>query len=104
MSSGATTSPTTSPARRRPSRPRSSAAATSARSPLAVPRRPGRRSQAMVIELGRGIDGRDAAPEVDEDDAEILDAYSRAVSAAAERLIPSVASVRVERGNGYGGG
>ena len=30
-------------------------------------------------------------------DAEILDAYSRAVSSVAERLIPSVASLRVGR-------
>jgi S1-C subfamily serine protease len=38
-----------------------------------------------------------------EDDA--LDAYSRAVSTAAARLIPSVASLRVERRNGgWGGG
>jgi S1-C subfamily serine protease len=33
----------------------------------------------------------------DSDDAEALDAYSRAVSSAAERLIPSVASLRVSR-------
>jgi S1-C subfamily serine protease len=31
------------------------------------------------------------------DDAEVLDAYSRAVSSVAERLIPSVASLRVSR-------
>jgi S1-C subfamily serine protease len=31
------------------------------------------------------------------DDAEVLDAYSRAVSSVAERLIPSVASLRVTR-------
>ena len=37
-------------------------------------------------------------------DAEILDAYSRAVSSVAERLIPSVASLRVGRsGNGWRG-
>ncbi len=39
------------------------------------------------------------------DDLEILDAYSRAVSAVAERLIPSVASIRVTRTvNGWAGG
>ena len=37
-----------------------------------------------------------------EDDA--LDAYSTAVSTAAARLIPSVASLRVERRGGWGGG
>ena len=37
------------------------------------------------------------AVEPDVDDAETLDAYSVAVSAAAERLIPSVASLRVTR-------
>jgi S1-C subfamily serine protease len=35
---------------------------------------------------------------------EILDAYSTAVSTAAERLIPSVASLRVRGSNGWGGG
>jgi S1-C subfamily serine protease len=35
---------------------------------------------------------------------EALDAYSTAVSTAAERLIPSVASLRVERRGGWGGG
>jgi S1-C subfamily serine protease len=40
---------------------------------------------------------------VDPDD-EALDAYSRAVSSAAERLIPSVASLRVQSSNGWGGG
>jgi S1-C subfamily serine protease len=38
------------------------------------------------------------------DDDEALDAYSRAVSSAAERLIPSVASLRVRSSNGWGGG
>jgi S1-C subfamily serine protease len=37
------------------------------------------------------------APEPDEDDVAVLDAYSAAVSAVAETLIPSVASVRVTR-------
>ena len=46
------------------------------------------------------------AVEPDVDDAEALDAYSVAVSAAAERLIPSVASLRVTRqmGNWSAGG
>ena len=46
------------------------------------------------------------AVEPDVDDAETLDAYSVAVSAAAERLIPSVASLRVTRqmGNWSAGG
>ncbi|HEX3429117.1 MAG TPA: trypsin-like peptidase domain-containing protein [Candidatus Limnocylindrales bacterium] len=35
---------------------------------------------------------------------EALDAYSTAVSGAAARLIPSVASLRVERRSGWGGG
>ena len=41
----------------------------------------------------------DLTPE-EQDDAEILDAYSRAVSSVAERLIPSVASLRVTRSMG----
>jgi S1-C subfamily serine protease len=39
-----------------------------------------------------------------EDDDDLLDAYSTAVSTAAERLIPSVASLRVRSSNGWGGG
>src|SRR5215212_10751367 len=39
-----------------------------------------------------------------DDDNELLDAYSRAVSGAAERLIPSVASLRVRSNGGWGGG
>jgi S1-C subfamily serine protease len=59
----------------------------------------------MVVELGRALDGRDPLDAPPEDDAELLDAYSRAVSAAAERLIPSVASLRVTRnGGGFPGG
>ena len=59
----------------------------------------------MVVELGRALDGRDLVDPSLEDDAELLDAYSRAVSAAAERLIPSVASLRVARQrNGWSGG
>src|SRR3982750_193713 len=43
--------------------------------------------------------------ETDEDDVAILDAYSAAVSAVAEALIPSVASLRVTRSmNGYPAG
>lgn len=38
-----------------------------------------------------------ALPDDDADDSEVLDAYSAAVSSAAERLIPSVASLRVSR-------
>jgi S1-C subfamily serine protease len=47
-----------------------------------------------------------SAAEPDVDDAEALDAYSVAVSTAAERLIPSVASLRVTRqmGNWSAGG
>src|SRR4029078_8003421 len=47
------------------------------------------------------------SPPVDADaesDDDVLDAYSRAVSGAAERLIPSVASLRVRSSNGWGGG
>ena len=48
----------------------------------------------------------DAAIAVDVLDADVLDAYSRAVSSVAERLIPSVASLRVGRADGgwRGGG
>jgi S1-C subfamily serine protease len=46
------------------------------------------------------VDEIDAEP----DDDELLDAYSTAVSTAAERLIPSVASLRVRSSNGWGGG
>jgi S1-C subfamily serine protease len=37
------------------------------------------------------------APEVEDDDTAVLDAYSMAVSAVAEALIPSVASLRITR-------
>ena len=40
----------------------------------------------------------------DVDDDEVLDAYSTAVSTAAERLIPSVASLRVRSSSGWSGG
>jgi S1-C subfamily serine protease len=50
------------------------------------------------------IDPRPVPPEVDVDEDEVLDAYSAAVSTAAERLIPSVASLRVRSSTGWGGG
>src|SRR4051794_30096500 len=46
-----------------------------------------------------------ALPGIDDDDTEVLDAYSHAVSSVAERLIPSVASIRITRsGAGWSGG
>jgi S1-C subfamily serine protease len=45
-----------------------------------------------------------AAVNADPDEDELLDAYSLAVSTAAERLIPSVASLRVRANGGWGGG
>ncbi|HET9457025.1 MAG TPA: trypsin-like peptidase domain-containing protein [Candidatus Limnocylindrales bacterium] len=45
-----------------------------------------------------------AAANLDPGDDEALDAYSTAVSTAAARLIPSVASLRVRAGSGWGGG
>ncbi len=42
--------------------------------------------------------------DADPDDDELLDAYSVAVSTAADRLIPSVASLRVRADGGWGGG
>jgi S1-C subfamily serine protease len=45
-----------------------------------------------------------AAVNADAADEEALDAYSLAVSTAAERLIPSVASLRVRSNGGWGGG
>jgi S1-C subfamily serine protease len=45
-----------------------------------------------------------AAVDAGTDDDEALDAYSLAVSTAAERLIPSVASLRVRTNGGWGGG
>ena len=42
------------------------------------------------------------SPEPDEDDVAVLDAYSAAVSAVAEGLIPSVASLRVTRQASWG--
>ncbi len=44
------------------------------------------------------------APEVEDDDAAVLDAYSMAVSAVADALIPSVASLRVTRQTGQWAG
>jgi S1-C subfamily serine protease len=46
----------------------------------------------------------DSGPDAGATDDDVLDAYSRAVSGAAERLIPSVASLRVRASNGWGGG
>ncbi len=45
-----------------------------------------------------------AAVDAEPDDEDVLDAYSLAVSTAAERLIPSVASLRVRSNGGRGGG
>lgn len=42
------------------------------------------------------VPGLRALPD-DPDDSEALDAYSAAVSSAAERLIPSIASLRISR-------
>jgi serine protease Do len=42
-------------------------------------------------------DGQPATPSEPADDREALDAYSRTVTGVAERLIPSVASLRVSR-------
>jgi S1-C subfamily serine protease len=53
---------------------------------------------AELVFIDSRLDGRQSgepAPEVN--DAEALDAYSRAVSAVAERLTPSVANLRVAR-------
>jgi len=54
----------------------------------------------MIIPLpspDRATDATEVAPVADIDDGDLLDAYSKAVSTAAERLIPSVASLRVTR-------
>jgi S1-C subfamily serine protease len=48
----------------------------------------------MVAQVGLN------SPAIDEDDSALLDAYSMAVSAVAEALIPSVASLRVTRSMG----
>jgi S1-C subfamily serine protease len=54
-----------------------------------------------IAERPTGAPFSDAgSPEPDEDDVAVLDAYSAAVSAVAETLIPSVASVRVTRPRG----
>ncbi len=44
-----------------------------------------------------GARGAAVPPESEDDDIAILDAYSAAVSSVAEALIPSVASLRVNR-------
>jgi len=49
-----------------------------------------------MVALAQAPDLR-SLPDDDPDDSEALDAYSAAVSSAAERLIPSVASLRVSR-------
>jgi S1-C subfamily serine protease len=43
-----------------------------------------------------------AVPDVPDDDLELLDAYSRAVIGVAERMTPSVVSIRVSADNGNG--
>ena len=59
---------------------------------------------ARALEAAPPADATDAALTVAIED-EALDAYSTAVSTAAARLIPSVASLRIERRNGgWGGG
>ena len=57
---------------------------------------------ALAEPVPSGPDGSGLAPEPDEDDVAILDAYSAAVSSVAETLIPSVASLRVSRQMGWG--
>jgi S1-C subfamily serine protease len=52
---------------------------------------------ALPEPLGPSRGGQGSPLEPDSDDSEVLDAYSRAVSSVAERLIPSVASLRVTR-------
>jgi S1-C subfamily serine protease len=50
---------------------------------------------------GLPVPGRSSAPQPEDvDESQVLDAYSRAVSSVAERLIPSVASLRVVRSAG----
>jgi len=52
----------------------------------------------VALERPAGDDAAPAGPfAVDEDDSAVLDAYSMAVSAVADALIPSVASLRVTR-------
>ena len=60
-----------------------------------------RRRSGMVAEP---IGPRPLAAGRRSDEDELLDAYSAAVSTAAERLIPSVASLRVRSSTGWGGG
>jgi len=62
-----------------------------------------------VIGLSSPVDGEavsraDSAPEVDfQQEAEMLDAYSRAVTAAVAKVGPSVVNVEVHRGSGPAG-
>ena len=54
--------------------------------------------------VAQPVDIDPVVADIEPDDDELLDAYSLAVSTAAERLIPSVASLRVRSNNGWGGG
>ena len=58
----------------------------------------------MVAEPIRPLPVAAGTGRQDSDEDELLDAYSTAVSTAAERLIPSVASLRVRSSTGWGGG
>jgi S1-C subfamily serine protease len=63
------------------------------------------RSPAALRLLAGTDDARPStAPAGAPTEAEALDAYSRAVTLVAERLLPSVASLSVERGRGVGSG
>jgi S1-C subfamily serine protease len=69
---------------------------------VAEPLRRGADAGSGAPGLGGSALGR---PEPDDDDIAVLDAYSAAVSAVAETLIPSVASLRVTRSmNGFAAG
>ena len=83
--------------------------------PESGPPRTGRERNGTTLDAGRPPPGRDGAHEDHADDASALDAadrdgaardgaaldaYSRAVVAVADRLLPSVASVRHGRGSG----
>src|SRR4029453_5337944 len=83
-----------------PSRGSSYGAMTSAPSRPGAARRPPESEAPMIIPLpspDRPTDATEVAPVADIDDGDLLDAYSKAVSTAAELLIPSVASLRVTR-------
>ena len=53
-----------------------------------------------MVALERSMSTVDPDNGPDADDTEVLDAYSHAVSSVAEKLIPSVASLRVNRSMG----